>query len=165
MIEDRNSNKPVTLKLTAKPGTHLRQLFAYLQVHGLDLHPQIVQTLFTHHLAMILPVDDPAARDFALTSAHLLEAQAKIIRDRFNLKTAPIAVVNSLATSDCLTTNGHRDDLNLEATIKPEGFSFKSDRAALDLEEPPEQLEQPILNRDPVDPRKSKLEEMGINLG
>ncbi len=168
-----SASKPSrTVTLNAKSNNSLLPIFTRLEKHGVDLHAQILETILVHHLALSLAVDDPAARDFALISAHLLEAQARMIRDRFNLKTAPIAVVNSLATSDRLTANSHREERNLDPRIKSDGFSFSSYYDELHQKESPPQLDQSIAAieepprvSEPVDPRKSKLEEMGINLG
>ncbi len=81
----KNNNSIRTVTLTAYPGSSLSQVFDYLSEDGVGLHAQILQTVLIYHLPYVLPLDLSSSREKALASIHKLEAQAKIVRDRFGL--------------------------------------------------------------------------------
>ena len=86
-----------TVKLTAKAGTSLYKIFTYLEAHGLELHPQVLETVLNCYLPMILPLEESRSRDYALNCANKVEAIAKMIRERFGLNQGVVSVLPSVS--------------------------------------------------------------------
>ena len=77
------------LKLVTKPQSYLYKELEYLERYDGSAKNKIIQLIEDCYLPMILSVEDPLAKDLAISSVNKLRAIENMIRERYGLiKTA-----------------------------------------------------------------------------
>lgn len=150
------------LKLIAKPQSYLYRELEYLERYDGSAKNKIIQLIEDCYLPMILSVEDPLAKDLAISSVNKLRAIENMIRERYGL-------IRSAETIPGLSGIVEPQKQLTNSLLIPESVKESSEKNQLDLLEQPEIEEKEAPGDYDIDPEtedlQAKFKDMGVLYG